>query len=267
MKPRESRASGRWGGKLTSRPLPDDDDTLAALSDDDRRTLVEVWLGRSATERRVGDAFAVIRDTLVELRATPELLAMAARAVDDEHRHAELCRYVASRVQGSELEPPPPLALEIPVHPGAGEELTRTLHVVGMCALNETMASAFLETCLRGAKAPLAHAASRELLSDEIDHSRIGWAHLATTSEAIRKGVGRWILPLTRGQLRLWRASARGYASSDTLTEQGAPPRERIDEALVGSVRELIIPGLDRLGVGTRVLTEWLEAGAVTRPL
>ena len=259
--------SGRWGGRLTSRPLPEDDDTLAKLSDADRRCLVEVWLGRSATERRVGDAFEIIRDTLTELHAAPELVAMAARAVDDEHRHAELCRYVASRVHGSELDAPPPLALEIPAHPGAGEELTRTLHVVGMCALNETMASAFLETCLLGATAPLAHAASRELLSDEIDHSRIGWAHLASTTEAIRKGVGRWILPLTRGQLRLWRASARTYASNDTLTAQGAPSKERIDAALVGSVRDLVIPGLDALGIGTRVLTEWLSAGAATRPL
>src|SRR3954452_1763416 len=131
---------GRWGGRLTSRPLPERDDEIAALSDEERARLAEVWMGRSATERRVGDSFAVICDALRALHVEGEPLRLAERAIDDEMRHAEICRYVASRFHGSELAPPAPLPLVVPELRGASPELKHTLHIVGQCSLNETTA-------------------------------------------------------------------------------------------------------------------------------
>lgn len=256
---------GRWKGKLTSRPLPLDDDTIDTLTDVERRELTAVWIGRAATERRVADAFAEIRDALTELHAEPSLIALAARSIDDEYRHAELSRVVASRFAGEELDAPPLLPLEVPEHPGASPELRRTLHVVGQCSLNETTASAFLETCLAHAKAPLATAAVRELLSDEVDHARIGWSFLSTVRPALRAEIAPWLLPMTRGNLRIWRTrTSPSEASPDVLAAHGAPPIDVIDEALVGAVRDLVIPGFDALGIDTRRVVRWLERGAET---
>ena len=53
--------------------------------------------------------------------------------------------------------------------------------------MNETTAGVFLEVCLAHAEGALAKAALSELLSDEIDHGRIGWAHLAAVDAATRR--------------------------------------------------------------------------------
>jgi len=165
----------RWDGRLTGRPLPVEDPTIDALSPAQREEVSAHWLERGAAERRVGDAFAVIHQVLVEASADPALVNLAARAVDDESRHAELSRVVASRYAGRELSNPPSLKLSVPAHQGATPALRRSLWIMGQCVLNETFASCVLESSLRVTNAPLARAALRELLSDEIDHARIGW--------------------------------------------------------------------------------------------
>jgi len=258
------RARQRWSGRLTSRPLPEHDSALEALTDEQRAQLVAVWLSRAASERRVADAFEVIHGALLAARSDPALVALAARAIDDEHRHAELCRVVAARCAGRELEPPARLMLVTPEHRGAPASLVPTLHVLGHCAMNETFASAFLEASLGPAEAPLGRAALRELLSDEVDHARIGWGHLAELSERQRAELVPWLDSLVHANLKMWRDTPRAAATDPALHRHGAPPAQAIELALVGAVRDLIIPGLARFGLSTRALEVWLAGGART---
>lgn len=255
---------GRWKGSLTRRPLPEHDAELDALTEAQRVELVTVWLGRAASERRVADAFEVIHDALLQCGSSAPLVALAARAVDDEHRHAELARQVASRFAGRELEPPARLTLVVPEHRGAPARLVRSLHILGHCAMNETFASAFLEASLSLARAPLARAALRELLSDEIDHARLGWAHLQERSAAERAELAPWLDSLVRANLEMWRAAPRPYTDDPVLHRHGAPPAQAVEQALLGAIRELIIPGIAHFGLSTRALEAWLAAGAPT---
>lgn len=259
-----SPRSERWAGRLTSRPLPTHDPALEALTHEQRSELVAVWLGRAASERRVAEAFEVIQRALETSRSGASLRALALRAVDDEHRHAELCRVVASRCAGRELPPPPRLSLVLPEHRGAPARLLPTLYVLGHCAMNETLASAFLETSLRYASAPLARAALRELLSDEIDHARLGWAHLSELSEGRRAELAPWLDSLVYENLRMWRTAPRLVPTDCELYAHGAPPADAIEQALLGAIRDLIIPGLAYFGLPTRALERWVEAGAPT---
>jgi len=258
------RADGRWKGRLTSRPLPEDDPTPHTLDDETRSMVVRMWMGRSAAERRAGDSFIVVRDALTALGADAESIALADRAIDDELRHAEICRVVASRFAGRELEEPERLVLDVPKHVGASPELRRSLHVFGQCALNETTASAFLETCLAESTSPLAHAALRELLSDEIDHARIGWAHLACLDGPSRAAVTPWLLRMMKANLAMWRESGAPPTPSTKLSECGVPSKESIDSAVLGALRALVIPGLERLGYDVGEARAWADAGAPT---
>jgi hypothetical protein len=253
----------RWGGSVTSRPLPGDD-SIAELSSMQRRTLAEVWLGRAASERRVSDAFVVVRDALVSLDAAAELVELATRAVDDEMRHAELSRDVASRYADEALAHPPRLVLAVPAHSGARERLRHVLHIVGQCAFNETIASAFLEAALVEATAPLARAALRELLSDEIDHARMGWALLGSLDRATLRDVERWLPALAIANLRMWRETNRTYGSDATLAAHGAPRVDTVEHALLLAFRDLILPGFEHLGLATAPMRTWLTAGAPT---
>lgn len=265
MNDREYSARGRWGGRLTRRPLPDSDDMIDALSPEDRVHLTRIWIGRAQMERRVADAFQVVAAALTRRGAATQLVDLATRAVDDEYRHTELSRVVACRIAGRELPQPEALPLEVPRHEGASPKLRDTLHVVGQCVLNETTASAFLECCLAHAKSPLVQRALQELLSDEIDHGRIGWAYLACLPKTDRDEVARWLLPMAYLNLRIWREySPLDALSNEALTAHGSPPGKSIDEALVGALTELIVPGLRELKMSTASVEAWLEAGAST---
>lgn len=249
--------TGRWRGGLTSRPLPVRDPDLDALDDDDRQQLVAVWLGRAASEERVATSFRVMCDSLAALAAPDEIAALAARGVDDELRHAEICRTVASCIAGRELPPPPALRFELP-QIDAPEEIRHSLYVLGHCALNETTASAFLEATLVQTSGVLARAALRELLADEMDHGRIGWAHLAALAPAARQRLSPWLLPLVKANLRAWRESPRLCAPRPALVAHGAPDGDTVERALLTAVRALIVPGLRHLGLPTAPISAWL---------
>jgi len=246
--PTPSLGRGRWDGRLTRRPLPDSDPEIERLSDAERAALAELWHARAASERRVADAFAVVAADLTSLGAPPTLTALARRAVDDEHRHAELARLVASRYAGRELEPPALLPLVVPEHPGASPRLAWTLHVIGHAAMNETLASAYLEASLAQARAPLARAAVQALLSDEIDHARIGWAHVASLDEAERHEVAPFLPALLASNLAMWRAIPRPSPGDGELSRHGVLSGDEVEDALGVAVRELIVPGLARFG-------------------
>ena len=261
----EYSARGRWKGRLTRRALPREDALMNSLTADERSRLAAIWQHRAAMERRVADSFEQIEAALLRRRAGASLVALAHRAIDDEYRHAELSRLVASRFAGYELPTPPRLTLEVPEHRGATPELRDSLFIVGQCVLNETTAGAFLEVCLSQARGPLAVAALRELLSDEIDHGRIGWAYLASLDERTRAGLSTWLLPMAFLNLREWRRESPDDPDhSPALAWHGAPAASVIHGALVNALESLIVPGLVELGMATTALENWLLEGAPT---
>ena len=159
---------------------------------------------------------------------------------------------------------PAELTSHAPLHAGAGERLRHVLHVVGQCAFNETIASTFLEAVLAEATAPLARAALRELLSDEIDHARIGWALLGSLERDLLCEVERWLPTMAVANLRMWRETNRTYGSDAELAAHGAPRVESVENALLLAFRDLILPGFEHLGLATDTMRTWLEAGAPT---
>jgi hypothetical protein len=253
-------ANGRYRGAVTSRPMPVRDEALEALPRPIREELALVWLTRAAMERRVADSFAVVRDALERQRAAPELIALAARSIDDEYRHAELSRVVASRYAGRELPAPAMLELQIPALEGASEGTRDTLLVLGQCILNETTAAVYLELCAHHAVSTTAQWGIRELLADEIDHGRIGWAHLASRSPAQKAELASWLLPMAFLNLRVWRRETSEQSYEDPVfARHGAPLRSAVEKALVGALREIIVPGLTRAGLKTGELIAWLH--------
>ncbi len=252
---------GRWSGKLTSRPLPPDAE-IALLSRGDRDRLAESWSSRGAMERRVVLAFEVVRDALIALSADKELVALAERAIDDERRHAELCRVVASRFSGREEDEPAPLLLQVPEHKGASAETRHLLHVVGHCAINETFASSVLEHSLRLAKGALARAAFRELLSDEVDHARVGFGLIASLPAETKRSLSTWLPGLVRASVVMWRTTPRPDVDDPGLASHGMMSPSVIEAAVLEAAKEILAPGFAHLGLDTTGLVAWLDAGA-----
>jgi hypothetical protein len=246
---------------VTERPFPDAAE-LAELSPARRRMLAEAWLGQAATEARVARSFAVIHQSLSRLGADPGLLRLSARAVDDEHRHAALCEELAGLHAGRPVGPHPRLSDRRPAHPTAESQLLRdTLYVVGQCALNETFASAYLSAARRGATTPLARHALRELLEDEVDHARIGWAFLSDAPAEAKHALDDWLLPLTVSNLREWRQLI--LPKDDSLAAHGVPPMEVARDAITSVLTGVVVPGFAHVGLDTRNLERWIARGAL----
>ena len=110
----EYTEKGRWGGRLTNKPLPELDADIDALEPKLRERLASLWHIRSAMERRVGDSFSVVLGALERKRTNPQLIELARRAVDDEYRHEELSRHVASVYAGREMPRAERLVLNAP---------------------------------------------------------------------------------------------------------------------------------------------------------
>lgn len=255
---------GRWNGRVTSRPLPDASDELAELDPSLRRVLGESWWTQCATEFRVATSFSIVHQSLAALDAEPSLVALAERAIDDEHRHAALCLDMAHRYFGSDIAPPPPLPPRHPQHREAkDEDERRALFVIGQCALNETFANAYLSTAYRDTKSPIARAAINELMRDEIDHSRLGWAFLATLPVAKRERISDWLVPLAITNLREWHESAATHTYS--FEAHGIPNADAVRGALADVIREVMIPGFAHVGLDVRALELWSRAGMPTR--
>jgi hypothetical protein len=235
--------------RLSRRPLPEPDASVDALSDEDRQLLAYAWERRAAAELTGSLNFQVVAEALRAAHAEPAVQELALRAVDDEKWHSEICHRLATIFRGHEASDPTPDPAHVPPHEGASDELRYTLHVVGQCCLSETTGSAFYETCLRAARSKLARAAMRALLSDEVDHGRIGWAHLASPqlSPEVRRGVQRWLPSLIAANLRSWRNRAH-LPDRPTLVDNGCPPFEIGDRAVVAALEDLIKPGMQRLG-------------------
>lgn len=244
---------------LTRRPLPEADASIAALTAEERATAAAIWHGRAESELRASGAFLHLAGVLEQAGAAAELVALAWRAVDDEQRHAAICARVAAAFAGrGEPAPLRRLPVSVPRHDGASPALRRVLHVIGMCALNETTGSAFLEVCRAGARGPLARAALHELLADEIDHARLGWALLAAVDGATRDAVAAWLPRLLDANLRAWRRRPR-RTITPALVAQGCPAWETVDAAVVAAIHDLLLPGFDHAGIDTRAAAAWLE--------
>jgi rubrerythrin len=216
----------------------------------DREVVALVWHGRANGERATAETFRIVADGLAALGAEPELTAMARRAVDDELRHAELCWRLAEYYAARTLPAPRVVALDLPTYDGASDELRHTLHVTAQCCLNETTASAFLERCLRDATDKAARALLRELLSDEVEHARLGWAHLASPrlSTETRQAVASWLPRMAATNARMW-GRRPAIAITAAHAAFGVPAWETVDEVVAAAFEELIVPGFRHVGI------------------
>jgi hypothetical protein len=191
------------------------------------------------------------------------VLALARRAVEDEPRHAELCRRLAEAYAGGPVSSPAPPEVEVPRHDGVDPALRSHLHVVAMCCINETIACGFVEACLDAADGPLVKAIHREHLSDEIHHARVGWAHLASPriDAATRAAIGAWLPRLLDANLKHWEARI-ALLPADGVPGHAFPPVPALVAAARAAVETLVLPGFDHVGVDTAAARTWFAAYA-----
>ena len=225
-------------------------------------TLARHWEQRALLELRVAGYFAQLLTELLAVGADAEVLRLVSRAPHDEIRHAEICRATASAYAGREVPWPKPGPTPIDPHEGVPAELVPTLHVANMCCVNETIAGAWLEACYAMADAPLAKQAIRSLLREEIDHGRIGWAHLASrhVTPRMRAALGKWLPAMLDATLAAWLRTDRVIPKRG-VPKHGVPSDAMTRRVVLAAAGELVLPGFVHVGVdvnrGRAALERW----------
>ena len=229
--------------------LPNDD-TIELLAESSRRAIADHWLHRASAELGVAVAFEALRPRLRDVGASEVVLALADKAIDDERRHGELCVRLAARYLGEHVSTPDPRDAELPDF-GTGDEPTEVaLLAAGMCCINESVASEWIRSCWQLATSPIALAANKAHLQDEIDHARLGWAHLASDAvgPALKKTLRTWAPRLVRANVAEWKKR------DPHLPEQGIPSHGHLsaadhDDVIDAAIRDVVLPGFVHVGV------------------
>jgi hypothetical protein len=224
------------------RPLPAEDPAVLALDAAGRAKVAAVWAERAESELGAGAVFAAVARGLFGEGVSHQVVWLASRAVCDEMRHSEICRHVAAVYGGAVPERP---ALRDVAPPPLGA----SAHAVLICAINETIGSAFLSACLDEAEGALPRAALRELLADETDHARIGWAVLAGAPEGgeARREVARRLREMVLAARDAWRLRA-SELPEELPRGHGCLPRGDVLAVVDEAIRSLVLPGLARVG-------------------
>ncbi len=178
----------------------------------------------------------------------------------EEAEHVRLCVELMHAL-GAKMDAPSIPTLQTNTEP-TQKEARILLQVVGMCCINETISAAVLAEMLRQSSKGLVHDSIQQILSDEIGHSRMGWAYLSFMTEhgyapVVAQGLPSLLANAVTDELFETPEVDDPNGPIQTL---GALPREARFKLFSASLTELVFPGLERFGVDTQGGRQWLTS-------
>jgi hypothetical protein len=185
-----------------------------------------------------------------------ELIERMLEASADEKRHEEICLEVARRFGAPEptFEP-----FEFWRRPDSREVLLSNM--VATCCLTETLNAPFLALSLHIAMDPPMKVALRELLKDEVNHGKLGWAYLAW---ARQQGDGARLseelpgLIMDSSMPNFFTAEPKVDPLEAELAHFGELSIAQRRQIFFEGVNEVIFPGLESSGVDTQLARAWV---------
>ena len=210
-----------------------------------RARVADYWWSRAHGEMTSWVGFGHVLDDLRHEQAPAALLALAERGVKDEYQHALWCRDWAVRFghAGGEVRPRSERRLGFA---GASDAENRLLRIA-MCGFTETVGCVILRLIRPRITLPELLELNHRHMADELQHSRVGWGYLATLSEPQKAFLATRLTELFR-VLRI--TCCEGTEQDDeALVPFGYFTPRLLQAAHDEAVRDLILPGLDHLGI------------------
>jgi hypothetical protein len=191
-------------------------------------------------------AFRQIVEDLTELEAPAPVIALAQRAVEDERKHGQWGGEWARFFGHPDASVPEPSRTRKLMFPGASARENRVLRIV-FCCMTETVGCHLL----RDIRPQLTYPALRELnrlhLADELQHARVGWAHLSTLDARDRALVEDWLPELSKLVIA---ACCEGPEQDyERLVPYGYLTPRLLFSAYDHALDEVLRPGLSHLGI------------------
>jgi hypothetical protein len=227
------------------------------VTDEVRRLAGAAWAFRARVERQASSRFVRLAAAILAFDPGSPVVALLRRAATDEDRHAALCAGLAA-AYGAPAGGTPVDSCVAPR--GFGARDAALYEMVAACCITETESVATLATLLTGAAEPRVRSVVHEIARDEVLHGQMGWAHLAREAAAREVSfLSAWVPAMLEGSVEPGIFSAGGPGSEpDELLRHGVLPSARKREIFVGTLEEVVFPGLDKLGVPAAPARAWL---------
>ncbi len=223
---------------------------LTSLDTARRELIGQTWVWRMEQEHLAVPTFARFAIELADLGCQPATLELCTKAIADEARHVAAFREIARAIVGDGV----PLVRGVPPIGEPWPNCSRTeqlaIDITEVCCIGETLKAMYLARIFETACEPIREVV-KWLLTDEIDHGRLGWVYLAElhTSGVSLARVGEALSSLVERQL--------GHAFESTDSEEPAlQPFGYLGPAAAMAIyrdglAKMVLPGFDALGVDT----------------
>lgn len=231
----------------------------SALDTKGNAVVAGVWAFRARAEREASVRFTRLARQLQQQQAESIVVEMALEAASDETRHVQICAEIAA-LYGHCADP-----VEVPnadeIGPRSASARDRLLYeVVAFCCVTESINAALMTVSYPLARVPAVRTAVREILKDEITHSRLGWAHLAAERARGHGGGLAAMLPMMlAGTARDELFAPFAAESADArLAGHGELPRALRVEIFVRTLEDVVFPGFEAQGISAKGGVQWL---------
>jgi hypothetical protein len=241
------------------------------MDDATRAELAARWAYRAGLEHAAAARFEQLAHRMEACKMASELVAIARLATTQERDHVKLCTAISERFGGVLELPRDPEVRELA--PRAFAQRDRVVYeLVAFCCITETANAVVVTAGIDEVDDTAIRRAVRTILADEVQHSRLGWRFLAThpIDDAQRAWLGGHLPDMLAGTVRedLFKP-APIIGDEVTMARHGTLPIAGRREAFLAGMREVVLPGLDELGIdtstGARFLDE-LERSAARLP-
>lgn len=225
-----------------------------------KHLVAHIWRHREKTEREAASLFANLGKAMREVGLPDGLVAMADQASEDEIDHARRCcsiiRECRESVDPLQARPRPLLG---PASLGLAQQALYTSAAMG--CITETLSTALLLEMRKRMDAEIIDETVRAILGDEVNHSRLGWTHLALVSKSsdvsfLGAYLPRMLEPVLVGE---------SEESSEKKPEQcdvygfGILPQQTVHSVFEQTLHEVILPGFEEFGVPTDSAHKWSQ--------
>jgi len=218
------------------------------------------WRFRCRVEWEAHHRFARLAGWLAECGFARALVDLALRASSDESRHAARCADL-SRQYGA-MVPEPMTTAPAPLAPAGLPPRAAVLYeAVAACCVTETGSVGVLTTLLGSVRGGPLRRTLRELAADEVLHSRLGWAVLASERD---HGTASLLVPFVPAMLEgsidagLFRPGTPEQEEG-TLLDLGVLPHSLKRDLFIRTTLEVVLPGLAAAGIDPGPGRRWLE--------
>lgn len=211
--------------------------------------VAQVWRYRERVEWEAADLFESLARQLHKQGDVENLVALADEAADDERRHAKLCRALVDRFQPGLMPERPTLGSALgPAHLSPRKRALYTS--VAISCVTETFSTSLLLAMRDESRDELVCSTVQEILRDEVRHSRLGWAHLATEAA---KGDVSWLSPYIARMLRSARETeCRELQECKSLSQYGILQAQESATIFDETVSKVMVPGFAQYGISVR---------------